>query len=390
MNNVLKSLKSLKPVGLLLALAVIGAGVTGAQTTGENITKKFKLQDLLERRGQIQIGVNVPTSIEFDEPIVEHIIGRDDLLIDGLSKAKPNRVYFRAKENKGSSSIDITLEGGATALFTFTVNPKITEGLRYVVKGKSESANDETSDDDASKPATPAAQAKPAEQQPAPQSAKPKPIVQSTASKPVQGAASTPAAQPQPQAAVEQPASTETATNAITGTGIFESPEANAPTAESPAQGAEVAPAAPSNAVSTPVPLTHTINAIRHYDPKVERPADLAVNFNERNSKGKQLEFELAIENRGTLPVNFDPGSMNVYVYVYGNTSATNPRLRLFLTLAPKFDLRNQIEVAPGGVFSRRFVMNAEMDRRQMFEYVADFALVHDEATVQYRRSIYR
>ena len=257
-----------------------------------------------------------------------------------------------------------------------------------MVKGKSESANDETSDDESSKPATPAAQAKPAEQQPAPQNTKPKPLVQSTASNAVQSTTSKPAAQPQPQAAVEQPASTVTATDATTGTMTVELPEANPPTAQGPAQVAEVVPVAPSNVVSAAVPLTHTINAIRHYDPKVERPADLAVNFNERNSNGKQLEFELAIENRGTLPVNFDPSSMNVYVY--GNTSQTNPRMKLFLTLAPKFDLRDQIEVAPGGVFSRRFVMNAEMDRRQMFEYVADFALLHDQDTVQYRRSIYR
>ena len=76
------------PVRTLLALAAValfGASVT-AQTTSDSVTRKFNLSDLLEKRGKIQIGLNVPTSLEFDEAIVESLIGRDDLLIDGVSK----------------------------------------------------------------------------------------------------------------------------------------------------------------------------------------------------------------------------------------------------------------------------------------------------------------
>ncbi len=142
---------------------------------GENVTRNFKLSEVLSRRGKILIGTNVPSSLEFEENISEHVVGRDDLLIAGISKAKPNLIYFRAKEAKGSSSLDITLEGGKTALFTFEIDPKIKEGLRYVIAGKSVPQDDAApspSDSSATPPPAPTAAT------PAPAVSSPKPAVQ--------------------------------------------------------------------------------------------------------------------------------------------------------------------------------------------------------------------
>ncbi len=142
---------------------------------GENVTRNFKLSEVLSRRGKILIGTNVPSSLEFEENISEHVVGRDDLLIAGISKAKPNLIYFRAKEAKGSSSLDVTLEGGKTALFTFEIDPKIKEGLRYVIAGKSVPQDDAApspSDSSATPPPAPTAAT------PAPAVSSPKPVAQ--------------------------------------------------------------------------------------------------------------------------------------------------------------------------------------------------------------------
>lgn len=166
--------------GLVLAGALTVSSLSNpvvAQSNpalGENVTRTFKLADVLTRRGKISIGTNVPSSLEFEENIVEHVEGRDDLLLAGLSKAKPNLIYFRGKVEKGSSSLDITLEGGKTALFTFEIDPKIREGLRYVIVGKSVPAEDAAS----SPPPAPTESSPP----PAP----PRPASQPDASAPVQ------------------------------------------------------------------------------------------------------------------------------------------------------------------------------------------------------------
>ena len=348
------------------ALAQTGNGVTG-----ESVTRNFKLSDLLERRGKIQIGTNVPTSIEFEEAISEQVVGRDDLLIDGLSKAKPNRIYFRAKESKGSSSIDITLEGGATALFTFEINPKITEGLRYVIKGKSEAATPE-----------------PTEPTPTPVTSAPMtpngivPTISSPIAKP-----NPVAAKPVNTSAPSQPfASLET----LNETGMETTEIALAPvtpvgtlTASKPSSSSPIS----TNVISgKTVMLFPTVNAVRHFDAYGERPTDVGAFFAVKKINADSSEFELLIENRSARVVSFEPASLNVYVYGY--TSPTNPRLVLYLTLAPRFETRVSLEIQPGGSYVRRFVLPTRFDARTPFEYVANFTVTTESDSFEYRRSV--
>lgn len=348
------------------ALAQTGNGVTG-----ESVTRNFKLSDLLERRGKIQIGTNVPTSIEFEEAISEQVVGRDDLLIDGLSKAKPNRIYFRAKESKGSSSIDITLEGGATALFTFEINPKITEGLRYVIKGKSEAATPE-----------------PTEPTPTPVTSAPMtsngivPTISSPIAKP-----NPVAAKPVNTSAPSQPfASLET----LNETGMETTEIALAPvtpvgtlTASKPSSSSPIS----TNVISgKTVMLFPTVNAVRHFDAYGERPTDVGAFFAVKKINADSSEFELLIENRSASVVSFEPASLNVYVYGY--TSPTNPRLVLYLTLAPRFETRVSLEIQPGGSYVRRFVLPTRFDARTPFEYVANFTVTTESDSFEYRRSV--
>jgi hypothetical protein len=161
-----------------LSLSSLNAPVVAQQNPnlGENVTRNFKLSDVLTRRGKILIGTNVPSSLEFEENISEHVVGRDDLLIAGISKAKPNLIYFRAKEAKGSSSLDVTLEGGKTALFTFEIDPKIKEGLRYVIVGKSLPQDDATPASSDATSSTPSSS--PPAPTPTPAVSNPKPAVQ--------------------------------------------------------------------------------------------------------------------------------------------------------------------------------------------------------------------
>jgi hypothetical protein len=368
-----------KALSALMVVTMIGAGFSAAQTTGASVTQKFKLQDLLEKRGKIQVGVNVPSSIEFDEPIVEHIIGRDDLLIDGLSKAKPNRIYFRAKENKGSSSIDITLEGGATALFTFEINPKISEGLRYVIQGRSDAGADETT-------ATPTAN-NPAQ-------------TASTATASTATASSRPETKPKPQAAPvggtgAAPAKAEPA--AVEAATLDQTTPSEAPAAAT----AQVAPApeAVAGAVSAsrptevravkgsnkPVVLNPTVNAVRHFDPSQARPSDVAAYFTLKDSTDKGKVFELVIENHSGDAIDFEP---NMNVYIYGYSSPTNTRPNLYTTLAPRFETRQRISIPSEGVFTQRMVFNGTFAEKTPFEYVANFVVIRDGQAVEYRRTV--
>jgi hypothetical protein len=371
-----------KALSALMVVTMIGAGFTAAQTTGASVTQKFKLQDLIEKRGKIQIGVNVPSSIEFDEPIVEHIIGRDDLLIDGLSKAKPNRIYFRAKESKGSSSIDITLEGGATALFTFEINPKISEGLRYVIQGKSDAGADESvpiasntaqpasttmaSGKPEAKPKTQTAQVGKADAAPAKmEPAKPEPTVLEQ-SMPV-------------QATLEQ--ATPSEAPAMVTAQVTPAPEAGA-SAVSASRPTAVRAVKGSNQM---VVLNPTVNAVRHFDPSQVRPSDVAAYFTLKDSNDNGKVFELVIENHSGYAIDFEP---NMNVYIYGYSSPTNTRPNLYTTLAPRFDTRQRIEIPSEGVFAQRMVFNGKFSEKTPFEYVANFVVIRDAQAVEYRRSV--
>jgi hypothetical protein len=377
LKNTLVSLTFATLVGMAPLLAPVAPALaqTGNGITGESVTRNFKLSDLLERRGKIQIGTNVPTSIEFEEPISEQVVGRDDLLIDGLSKAKPNRIYFRAKESKGSSSIDITLEGGATALFTFEINPKITEGLRYVIKGKSEVVVNPEPSAEPTPTSTPVSSAP-------------------TTSNAIVPTASSPVAKPNPVAAkpVNTSAPSQPSTpletlneNGMQATEIALAPVApvNTVTASKPPSPSTVS----TNVISgKPVMLAPIVNAIRQYDPYNERPADVGAFFAVKKINADSSEFELLIENRSASVVTFEPASLNVYVYGY--TSPTNPRLVLYLTLAPRFDSRVSLEIQPGGSYVRRFVLPTRFDARTPFEYVANFTVTTDSDSFEYRRSV--
>jgi hypothetical protein len=139
-----KSLFALTVVGVVSVLPVL-AQTTG--TTGTNIAQVFQLTDVTNKRGKITLGTDVASTLEFDSEVVEWAIGRDDLLLEPKKSAgNTGLIYLRAKAQTGASSLDVMLVGGEMARFTFTINPKLTEGQRYIVKSTS-------------KPATPEAQA---------------------------------------------------------------------------------------------------------------------------------------------------------------------------------------------------------------------------------------
>ena len=111
------------------------ANAQSAGATGNNITQSFQLRDVLTKRGKITIGTDVASTLEFDSEVVEWAIGRDDLLIEPVkSKANPGLLYLRAKATQGTSSLDIMLESGELTRWTFTINSKLSEGQRYIVK----------------------------------------------------------------------------------------------------------------------------------------------------------------------------------------------------------------------------------------------------------------
>jgi hypothetical protein len=377
LKNILVSLTLAALTGILPLLVPVAPALaqTGNGVTGESVTRNFKLSDLLERRGKIQIGTNVPTSIEFEEAISEQVVGRDDLLIDGLSKAKPNRIYFRAKESKGSSSIDITLEGGATALFTFEINPKITEGLRYVIKGKSEAVVNPEPSAEPTPTSTPVSSAPTTSNGTAPTvsspDAKPNPVAVKPVNTTVTG---------QPTVTLETLNETGLEINEIAVPLV--TPE-NTVTASKPPGSS---PASTKVISGKPVMLAPTVNAVRHFDAYSERPADVGAFFAVKKINADSSEFELLIENRSASVVTFEPASLNVYVYGY--TSPTNPRLVLYLTLAPRFETRASLEIQPGGSYVRRFVLPTRFDVRTPFEYVANFTVTTDSDSFEYRRSV--
>ena len=142
--------KLIVPV-LALALTAVPLFVK-AQTTGNtgvNITQSFELKEVLNKRGKITLGTDVASTLEFDTEVVEWVVGRDDLLLEPLkSKANPGMLYLRAKATQGASSLDVMLQSGELARFTFSINSKLTEGTRYVVR----SAKPAASPGDAARP----------------------------------------------------------------------------------------------------------------------------------------------------------------------------------------------------------------------------------------------
>lgn len=142
MNKVSKMI--IVAASLMLSPLVVGSlGGANAQSvgaTGGNISQSFQLKDVLTKREKITIGTDVASTLEFDSEVVEWAIGRDDLLIEPVkSKANPGLLYLRAKATQGTSSLDIMLESGELARFTFTINSKLSEGQRYIVKSPSSS-----------------------------------------------------------------------------------------------------------------------------------------------------------------------------------------------------------------------------------------------------------
>jgi hypothetical protein len=110
------------------------------QVTGSN-TETFLLNDLVTKRGKIVIGTQGVTTIEFDERIVENVVGNSDLLQDPTpSKANPNLLYLKAKESNGTSTLDIILSSGVKAQFLFSIDSRIKDGKRYVVKNEAPAA----------------------------------------------------------------------------------------------------------------------------------------------------------------------------------------------------------------------------------------------------------
>jgi hypothetical protein len=132
-------MKRFLSIALLAALPLASSAFAQSGTTGANISETFQLKDVLSKRGKIVVGTEVATTIEFDSEIVEHAVGRDDLLLEPVkSKANPGLIYLRAKAPSGSSSLDIMLQSGEMARFTFTINAKLPEGKRYIVKSAPE------------------------------------------------------------------------------------------------------------------------------------------------------------------------------------------------------------------------------------------------------------
>lgn len=133
-----KSLFAFALVGVVSLLPVLAQ--TGG-TTGNNIAQVFQLTEVTNKRGKITLGTDVASTLEFDSEVVEWAIGRDDLLLEPKKSAgNTGLIYLRAKAQTGSSSLDVMLVGGEMARFTFTINPKLTEGQRYIVKSTAKPA----------------------------------------------------------------------------------------------------------------------------------------------------------------------------------------------------------------------------------------------------------
>ena len=122
-------------LALLLTLQATTATAQTTGNTGVNIAQTFELRDVLNKRGKLTLGTEVASTLEFDTEVVEWAVGRDDLLLEPVkSKANPGLLYLRAKATQGSSSLDVMLQSGELARFTFTVNSKLGEGARYIVR----------------------------------------------------------------------------------------------------------------------------------------------------------------------------------------------------------------------------------------------------------------
>ncbi|MEY4529773.1 MAG: hypothetical protein RLZZ156_494 [Deinococcota bacterium] len=137
-----KSLFALAVAGVVSLLPVL-AQTSG--TTGNNIAQVFQLTEVTNKRGKIILGTDVASTLEFDSEVVEWAIGRDDLLLEPKKSAgNTGLIYLRGKAQSGSSSLDVMLVGGEMARFTFTINPKLTEGQRYIVKSTAKPAASDT------------------------------------------------------------------------------------------------------------------------------------------------------------------------------------------------------------------------------------------------------
>ena len=301
-----KPWKNAFAIALLVFSATTATLAQNAGSTGTSITQTFELRDLTNKPGKIVVGANVVTTLEFPANAVEVISGRPDLLIVQVSQVNRSRVLVRAAKTSGFTDLNISLATGETAIFSVSIDSKLTSSRRYIIKAAQKPASAPVT----SKPSTPAV------------SSTPKPTPAPTAT-----TTSTPASNPPaPSTATNAPAST---TPAATAT----APATPPPT---PAPATDTKPTPEPTPDTKPAPIAGTsdgafdatrrsgltvlsllpIDAKPAYEGRIPLPDWFGLYFRltDINDAKRSASFEFTIENRGETTILADTAQLRVFV----------------------------------------------------------------------------